>query len=212
MGAVQVKASSTQGARSRLARAQPRTGTVVPDEVTSRPRASSGSGHARGPARAGFVEKQPWPNRLSNRPYRRRIQCEDRLTPYPDTRTSVGKVEVTAVTSPFRWPTWQENSVARSSPTVVPPTGVRLTNSQVQPQAQQEAPPRPTPGLGLNLGLGRNRVLARPRPWPQEESPPHPTLGSDQPRHGGYIITLPLASSGYGGTRPASHLARPGNK
>jgi hypothetical protein len=57
--------------------------------------------HARGPARAGFVEKQPWPNRLSNRPYRRRIQCEDRLTPYPNTRASVGKVKVTTVTSPF---------------------------------------------------------------------------------------------------------------
>jgi hypothetical protein len=46
--------------------------------------------------------KQPWPNRLTNRPHRRRIQCEDRLTPYPNTRASVGKVEVTAVTSPFR--------------------------------------------------------------------------------------------------------------
>jgi hypothetical protein len=44
MGVVQVKASSTQGARSRLARAQPRAGTVAQDEVTSRPRASSGSG------------------------------------------------------------------------------------------------------------------------------------------------------------------------
>jgi hypothetical protein len=43
MGAVQVKASSTQGARSRLSQAQPRAGTVVPDEVMSRPRASSGS-------------------------------------------------------------------------------------------------------------------------------------------------------------------------
>jgi hypothetical protein len=43
MVAIQVKASSTQGTRSRLARAQPRAGTVVPDEVTSRPRASSGS-------------------------------------------------------------------------------------------------------------------------------------------------------------------------
>jgi hypothetical protein len=30
-----------------------------------------------------------------------RIQCGDRLTPYPDTRASVGKVEVTAVTLPF---------------------------------------------------------------------------------------------------------------
>jgi hypothetical protein len=74
------------------------------------------------------------------------------------------------------------------------------------------SPPRPTPGLGLNLGLGRNRVLARPWPRSQGKSLPRPTLGSDRPRHGGYIITLPLASSGYEGTRPASHLARPGNK
>jgi hypothetical protein len=71
------------------------------------------------------------------------------------------------------------------------------------------SPPRPTPGLGLNLDLGRNRVLARPRPRPQEESPPRPTLGSDRSRHRGYIITLPLASSGYGGTRPASHPGSP---
>jgi hypothetical protein len=60
------------------------------------------------------------------------------------------------------------------------------------------SPPRPTSGLGLNLDLRRNRVLARPRPRPQEESPPRPTLVSDRPRHRGYIITLPLASSGYG--------------
>jgi hypothetical protein len=48
MGMIQVKASSTQGTRSRLARAQPRAGTVVPDEVTSRPRTSSGSGRTLG--------------------------------------------------------------------------------------------------------------------------------------------------------------------
>jgi hypothetical protein len=48
MGAVQVKASSTQGARSRFARAQPRAGTVVPGEVVSRPRASSGGGRTLG--------------------------------------------------------------------------------------------------------------------------------------------------------------------
>jgi hypothetical protein len=87
MGTIQVKASSTQGT--------PRARTVVLGEFTPRPRASSS------PARAGFVVKQPWPNRLTNRPYRRRIQCEDRLMPYPDTRASVGKVEVIAVTSPF---------------------------------------------------------------------------------------------------------------
>jgi hypothetical protein len=39
---------------------------------------------AQGRARAGFTEKQPWPDRHANRPYRRSIQCKDRLTPYPD--------------------------------------------------------------------------------------------------------------------------------
>ena len=44
MGAIQVKAPSTQGTRSRLARAQPRAGTVVPGEFTPRSRASSSNG------------------------------------------------------------------------------------------------------------------------------------------------------------------------
>jgi hypothetical protein len=46
----------------------------------------------------------------------------------------------------------------------------------------------------------RKVVSASPdlRARPREESSPRPTLGSDRPRHGGYIITLPLASSGYG--------------
>jgi hypothetical protein len=81
--------------RSRLARAQPRAGTVLLDESTPRPRL------VRGPARAGFAVKQPWPDRLANRPYHRSIQCEDRLTPYPDARSSVDRAEVTAVTLPF---------------------------------------------------------------------------------------------------------------
>jgi hypothetical protein len=105
MDTIQVKAPSTQGTRSRLARAQPRAGTVDPGGFTPRPRASSKQrAHpqlARGPARAGFAVKQPWPDRLANRPYRRSIQCKDRLTPYPDARSSVGRAEVTAVTSPL---------------------------------------------------------------------------------------------------------------
>jgi hypothetical protein len=177
--------------------------------------------------------KQPWPDRLANRLYHRSIQCEDRLTPYPDARSSVDRAEVTAVTSPFHWPTWQENSATCPAPTTVPPARVRLTTAKsslrrnrklclARPQGSAStsaferwspphpilglglnldlrrwSPPRPIPGLGLNLDLGRNRVLARPRPRPQEESPPRPTLGSDRPRHRGYIIALPLASSGY---------------
>jgi hypothetical protein len=56
---------------------------------------------AQSPAWANFVVQRPRPDRLTNRPYRMLIQCGDRLTPYPDTRASVGKVEVTAITSPL---------------------------------------------------------------------------------------------------------------
>jgi hypothetical protein len=82
----------------------------------------------------------------------------------------------------------------RSPPRPTPGLGPRLGLGRW-------SPPRPTPGLGLNLDLGRNRVLVRPWARPQEESLPRPTLGSDRPRRGGYIITLPLASSGYGGNK-----------
>jgi hypothetical protein len=88
----------------------------------------------------------------------------------------------------------------------------KTDNSRVQPRAQQGALLRPTPSLGLSLDLGWSHVLARPRSRPREESPPHPTLGSDRPCRRGYIITLLLASSGYEGTRPASYLAYPGNR
>jgi hypothetical protein len=54
---------------------------------------------ARGPSRTGFAEKQPWLDRHANRPYRRSIQCKDRLTPYPDARSSVDRAKVTVVTS-----------------------------------------------------------------------------------------------------------------
>jgi hypothetical protein len=100
MGAVQVKASSTKGRDLASGRnSSPRRIHASPEPGLLRQRAHPRL--ARSPARAGFVVKQPWPNRLTNRPYRRRIQCGDRLTPYPDTRASVGKVEVTAVTLPF---------------------------------------------------------------------------------------------------------------
>jgi hypothetical protein len=55
-------------------------------------------------------------------------------------------------------------------------------------------------------GLRLARPGARTRPRPRktdststsEEPPPRPNQGSDRPRHRGAIITLPLASSGYG--------------
>jgi hypothetical protein len=69
----------------------------------------------------------------------------------------------------------------------MPDDGLRLT----RPQGSDSAS---TSDDGLRL--------ARP-PGPDsastsEEPPPRPTPGSDRPRHRGGIITLPLASSGYG--------------
>jgi hypothetical protein len=44
MGTIPVKAPSTQGTRSRLARAEPRVGTVDQGRFTPRPRVSSSNG------------------------------------------------------------------------------------------------------------------------------------------------------------------------
>jgi hypothetical protein len=48
MGAIKVKAQSTQGTRSRLARAQPRARATDPGGFTPRPRAPSSNGHTFG--------------------------------------------------------------------------------------------------------------------------------------------------------------------
>jgi hypothetical protein len=48
MGAIKVKAQSTQGTRSRLVRAQPRAKEADPGGFTSRPRAPSSDGHTFG--------------------------------------------------------------------------------------------------------------------------------------------------------------------
>jgi hypothetical protein len=143
--------------------------------------------------------KQPWPNRLTNRPHRRRIQCGDRLTPYPDTRASVGQVEVTAVTSPplLTDLTGKQRRSPRSDCYASHP-GKADNKSRSPPSSASGATGSfASPDPGLSLGLGRSHFLARPRPRPQEESPPRPTSGSDRPHHRGYIITLLLASSGY---------------
>jgi hypothetical protein len=132
-------------------------------------------------------------------PYHVRIQCGDHLTPFPDTRASVGKVEMTAVTSPFYCSFWQDNNTIHPVPTTMPATRVRLTTvsyglSRVRPRAQQGAPLRPTPasasrgvittpdpGPGLNLGLGRR-------------SPPRPTSASAS----GGVTASPDLSLGLG--------------
>jgi hypothetical protein len=70
-----------------------------------RPRASSSNRHTFDSPEAQLGQASQGSNlgqdRLANRPYRRSIQCKDRLTPYPDARPSVGMAEVTAVISPL---------------------------------------------------------------------------------------------------------------
>jgi hypothetical protein len=76
MGTVQVKTSSTKGRN--LALPEPGLGgNSSPGRIHASPegllRQWAHSRLARSPARAGFVVKQPWPNRLTNRPYRMHI-------------------------------------------------------------------------------------------------------------------------------------------
>jgi hypothetical protein len=67
------------------------------------------------------------------------------------------------------------------------PRPQKVVSASPDPRAQPQPRPRKVVSASPDL-------RARSR----EKSPPRPTLGSDRPRHGGYIITLPLASSGYG--------------
>jgi hypothetical protein len=148
-----------------------------------------------------------------------RIQCGDRLTPYPDMRASVGKGKATAVTSPLSLTdltgkqrysprsdchaSHQGKTESRSSTSSTLGLGLSLgRRSPPRPTSGlglslghgRRSLPRPTLGLGLSLGLGRSHILARPQPRPQEKSPPRPTSASDRLRYRGCIITLLLAS------------------
>jgi hypothetical protein len=205
-GAVQAKTSSARGTRSHPSPASgwnssPRQVHASPEGLLRQrvpPRLS------RGPARAGFVVKQPWPYHLTNRPLRRRIKCRGCLTPYPDTRASVGQAEVTAVTSPLFFTVRYDRKTASLAPLRLPcqPPRQRLTTSHNQPPSSS---------------LGRNRKLRLARPPDSASTPvsggiassPDPSLGLkrslclDRPwartdrANRGNIISLFLACSGY---------------
>jgi hypothetical protein len=106
---------------------------------------------SRGRARAGFVVKQPWPYRLTNRLLRRRIKCRGCLMLYPDTRASVGQAKVTAVTSPLFFTVRYDRKIAPLAPLRLPcqPPRQRLTTSHDQPPSSS---------------LGRNRKIRLARP------------------------------------------------
>jgi hypothetical protein len=143
--------------------------------------------------------KQPWPDRLTNRPLRRRIKCRGCLTPYPDTRASDGQAEVTAVTSPLFFTVRYDRKTASLAPLRLPcqPPRQRLTTSHdQQPSSASGATgssaspdlmlrPREEVSASPDLRLRpREEVSAspdprtRPRPRSREDSRPRPTLAS----------------------------------
>jgi hypothetical protein len=143
--------------------------------------------------------KQPWQDRLTNRPLRRRIQCKGRLTPYPNTRASVGQAEVTAVTSPLSFTVRYDRKTAPPAPLRLPcqPPRRRLTTSHDQPPSSASGAigssaspdlrlrPREEVSAPPDLRLQpREEVSASPDPWTRprprsrEESRPRPTPAS----------------------------------
>jgi hypothetical protein len=162
--------------------------------------------------------KQPWPYRLTNRPPRRRIKCGGCLTPYPDTRASVGQAEVTAVTSPLLFTVRYDRKTAPPAPLRLPcqPPRQQLTTGHDQLPSSS---PRSNRKLRLArpqaLALGGGLRLARPSGSASTPvsggiaSSPDPGLGHkrsprlDRPwaRTGradrGCIIPLLLACLGY---------------
>jgi hypothetical protein len=248
MSTIQVKASSTQGARSHLARAQPRAGTVALDEVTSRPRASSSSGRTLGTLEAqleqassrsnlgqiasptdriagAFNARIAWPLILTRVPQSAWSKWPQSLHPFADRpdRKTAPLAPLRLLCHPPGWGWQQPSSASGATGSSTSPDLKPRPRKEVSASPDPRARPQPWPRKVISASPDpRARPQPRPRKVisasldprarPQEKSPPRPTSGSDWPHHGGYIITLPLASSGYGGTRPTSHLARPGNK
>jgi hypothetical protein len=198
---VQVKASSTQGTPPHPSltsgwSSSPRRVHTSPEGLL---RQRAAPRLSRSPAQAVSVVKQPWPDRLTNRPLRRCIQCRGCLTPYPDTRVSVGQAEVTAVTSPLSFTVRYDRKTVPLAPLRLPcqPPRQRLTTSHDQPSSSTSGAtgssaspdlklqPREEVSASPDLRLRpREEVSASPEPWTRprprsrEESRPRPTLAS----------------------------------
>jgi hypothetical protein len=182
MGTIQVKASSTQGTRSCLARAQPWAGTAVPDEVTCRPRTSSGSGRTLGTPEAqlgqassrsnlgqiasptdriagAFNVRITWHLILTHVPQLSRSKWPQSLRPFTDRpdRKTAPLALLRLLCHPPGWG-WQQPSSASGA------TGSSASPDH-RPQPREEVSASPDP-------------RARPQPRPREESRPRPTPAS----------------------------------
>jgi hypothetical protein len=178
MGAIKVKAQSTQGTQSRLARAQPRAKAADPGGFTSRPGAPSSNGHCLGLGRRSPPRPTPGLGLNLN---------AGRRTP---TRSTQGSDSASTSEDGLRLTRPRARTQPRPRKTVSasPDPGLGLNLD-----LGRRTPPRPTPGLGLSLDLGRR---TRPRPR-RSLRLARPRARTDHVT-GWAIITLPLASSGYG--------------
>jgi hypothetical protein len=145
--------------------------------------------------------KQPWPDRLTNRPLRRRIKCRGCLTPYPDTRASDGHAKVTAVTSPLFFTVRYDRKTAPLAPLRLPcqPPRQRLTTSHDQPPSSASGATESSASPDLML-RPREEVSASPdlRLRPQEEvsaSPDRWTRPRPQSREGSHPRPTPASAS-----------------
>jgi hypothetical protein len=242
MGAIQVKAPSTQGTRSRLARAQPRAGTVDPRGFTPRPRASSSNGCTFDSPEAQLGQASQWSNLgqiasptdrvagafnariawhliLTRVPQSAGPKWPQSLRPstdWPDRKTMPPAL-LRLLCHPPGWG-WQQPSPASgaigSSASPDPrartqPRPRKTVSASPDPRARTQPRPRKTVSAPPDP-----RARTQPRPRKTVSAPPDPRARSQpRPRRshrlarpwartdhvtGGYIITLPLASSGYG--------------
>jgi hypothetical protein len=205
MDAIPVKALSTQGTRSRLARAQPRAGTVDQGRFTPRPRVSSSNGHTfdSPEAQLGQASRRSnlgqiamptdriagainarivWHLILTHAPQSTRPQWPQSLrrsTDWPDRKTAPSALLRLLCHSPE----WGRQQLS-------PTSGAIGSSASPDPRARspsrprRRSPPRPTLGLGLSLDLRRRTPprptpRARTQPWPRktDSASPDPGLG-----------------------------------
>jgi hypothetical protein len=224
MGAIQVKAPSTQGTRSRLARAQPQTGTVDPGGFTPRPRASSSNGRTFDSPEAQLGQASLWSNLgqiatptdriagafnariawhliLTRVPQSTGPKWPQSFRPSPDwpDKKTASPALLRLLCHPPGWG-WQQPSPASDA-----------IGSSASPDPRAQTQPRPRKAVSA-LPDPRARTQPRPRktvsasPDPRHRTQPRPRRSHRLARPwaqtdhvtGGYIITLPLAISGYG--------------
>jgi hypothetical protein len=224
MGAIQVKAPSTLRTRSRLARARPRAGTVDPGGFTPRPRSPSSNGRTSDSSEARLGQASQWSNlgRIATPidhiagAFNTRITWHLILTRVPQStgpkwpqsfcpstdwadRKTAAPALLRLLCHPPGWG-WQLPSPASGA-----------IGSSASPDPRARTPPRPRKTVSTSPDP-RARTPPRPRktvsasPDPRARTPPRPRRSHRlaRPRArtdhaaGGYIITLPLASSGYG--------------